>query len=141
MTDDLTPSDEPMYVISVAARLVCLHPQTLRYYDRIGLMKPTRTSGRTRLYSQADVERLKKITRMTDDLGVNLAGVEVILNMTERMESLQEELDRTRKEAEEQIARLRQQMAELRKRAGIQEHPVINVTVREIQPGTEEDAQ
>lgn len=141
MTQDTLPKDEPIYIISVAAKLVCLHPQTLRYYDRIGLMRPTRTSGQTRLYSRADIERLKKIIRLTDDLGVNLAGVEVILNMTERMEELQEELDRTKEQAKAEAARLRKQLAELRKRAGIQEQPVINVTVREIHPGTEEDAQ
>ena len=110
MTDRLAPDDEPIYVISVAARLVCMHPQTLRYYDRIGLMKPTRTTGRTRLYSQSDVERLKKISRLTDNLGANLAGVEVILNMTERIEALQQELDRTRVQAEQEIARLTQRL-------------------------------
>ena len=110
MDDNRLPEDEPIYVISVAARLVCMHPQTLRYYDRIGLMRPSRTSGRTRLYSRSDVDRLLKISRLTDDLGVNLAGVEVILNMTERMEELQNELDRMREQAEAEIARLRQRL-------------------------------
>lgn len=145
MTDYPLPEDEPIYVISVAARLVCLHPQTLRYYDRIGLMRPTRTQGRTRLYSRGDVERLKKISRLTDDLGANLAGVEVILNMTERIEALQQELDRTREQAELEIARLRQRLQELRDRAGIQDHPVINVSARDLTPGittgNEEDAR
>lgn len=141
MTDQLLPEDEPIYVISVAARLVCMHPQTLRYYDRIGLMRPTRTTGRTRLYSRSDIERLKKISRLTDDLGANLAGVEVILNMSERIEALQQELDRTREQAEQEIARLKQRLQELRERAGIQEHPVINVSAREIRTGSEEDAK
>jgi MerR family transcriptional regulator/heat shock protein HspR len=145
MTDHLLPEDEPIYVISVAARLVCLHPQTLRYYDRIGLMRPTRTTGRTRLYSRGDIERLKKISRLTDDLGANLAGVEVILNMSERIEALQQELDRTKEQAEQEIARLKQRLQELRERAGIQEHPVINVSARdltrEITTGNEEDAK
>jgi len=145
MTDNRLPEDEPIYVISVAARLVCLHPQTLRYYDRIGLMRPTRTLGRTRLYSRGDIERLKKISRLTDDLGANLAGVEVILNMTERIEALQEELDRTREQAELEIERLRQRLQELRDRAGIQDHPVINVSARDLTPGittgNEEDAR
>jgi MerR family transcriptional regulator/heat shock protein HspR len=86
--------DEPMYVISVAARLVNMHPQTLRYYERAGLLNPTRSRGRIRLYSQRDIELLRKIARLTDDLGVNLAGVEVILRLTERMEELMRELER-----------------------------------------------
>lgn len=84
--------DEPMYVISVAARLVEMHPQTLRYYERAGLMKPTRSNGRIRLYSQRDVERLRKIARLTSELGVNLAGVEVIIDLTEKLERLQAQL-------------------------------------------------
>jgi len=103
MSDDLFNDDEPCYVISVAARMVELHPQRLRYYDRIGLLRPSRTAGRVRLYSQRDVEMLRKIARLTEDLGVNLAGVEVILNMTGQIEDLQatvamlqNELDRQR---------------------------------------------
>lgn len=86
-------SDEPMFVISVAARLVEMHPQTLRYYERAGLVKPKRSRGSIRLYSQQDIDRLKKIARLVDDLGVNLAGVEVILNLTEKLEGLQRILD------------------------------------------------
>lgn len=86
--------DEPMYVISVAARLVNMHPQTLRYYERAGLVKPIRSRGHIRLYSQRDIERLRKIARLTDALGVNLAGVEVILRLTERLEEIQVELER-----------------------------------------------
>ena len=86
--------DEPIYVISVAARLVELHPQTLRYYERAGLVKPNRSHGRIRLYSQRDIERLRKISRLIDELGVNLAGVEVILNLTEKLEEMQIELAR-----------------------------------------------
>lgn len=86
--------DEPIYVISVAARLLELHPQTLRYYERAGLVKPNRSRGRIRLYSQHDIERLRKISRLIDELGVNLAGVEVILNLTEKLEEMQVELAR-----------------------------------------------
>lgn len=87
---ETTPTaDEPMFVISVAARLVEMHPQTLRYYERAGLVKPKRSRGSIRLYSQHDIERLRKIARLVDDLGVNLAGVEVILNLTEKVEMLQ----------------------------------------------------
>jgi MerR family transcriptional regulator/heat shock protein HspR len=88
--------DEPIYVISVAARLVEMHPQTLRYYERAGLVNPRRSRGRIRLYSQRDIDRLRKIARLTDELGVNLAGVEVILNLTEKLERIQEELERQR---------------------------------------------
>lgn len=86
-------SDEPMFVISVAARLVEMHPQTLRYYERAGLVKPKRSRGSIRLYSQRDIDRLRKIARLVDDLGVNLAGVEVILNLTEKLEHLQQLLE------------------------------------------------
>lgn len=86
-------ADEPMFVISVAARLVEMHPQTLRYYERAGLVKPKRSRGSIRLYSQHDIERLRKIARLVDDLGVNLAGVEVILNLTAKVESLQQILE------------------------------------------------
>lgn len=85
--------DEPRYTISVVSRLVKLHPQTLRNYEDHGLVVPHRTSGNFRLYTERDVQRLRKIVRMTNDLGVNLAGVEVILNLTERVETLQLELE------------------------------------------------
>jgi MerR family transcriptional regulator/heat shock protein HspR len=101
--------DEPCYVISVVAKLVDLHPQTLRRYEEIGLVKPTRASGR-RLYSPRDVERLRRINRLVNDLGVNLAGVEVILNMSKRMEYLQKEMDRMQAEFEAEIGRLRREL-------------------------------
>jgi MerR family transcriptional regulator/heat shock protein HspR len=101
--------DEPCYVISVAAKLVDLHPQTLRRYEEIGLVKPARASGR-RLYSPRDLERLRKINRLVNDLGVNLAGVEVILNMSKRMEYLQKEMDRMQAEFEAEIERLRREL-------------------------------
>jgi len=107
------PDDEPCYVISVAARLVELHPQTLRHYDRIGLLKPSRTAGRRRLYSQRDVERLRKIVRLTDHLGVNLAGVEVILNMSERIEDLQAQLAALQQRSEVEITALCKRIREL----------------------------
>jgi MerR family transcriptional regulator/heat shock protein HspR len=88
------PPDEPHYVISVAARLVNLHPQTLRHYETLGLVVPQRSQGNIRLYSPRDIERLRKITRLTQQLGVNLAGVEIILRMSEQLEALQAELTR-----------------------------------------------
>ena len=101
--------DEPCYTISVAAKLVNLHPQTLRRYEELGLIKPTRASGR-RLYSPRDLDRLRKIASLRDDLGVNLAGVEVILRMRERMERMQREMERMRIEFEAEIERLRRQL-------------------------------
>jgi MerR family transcriptional regulator, heat shock protein HspR len=91
---DKLQSDEPIYVISVAARLVRMHPQTLRYYERAGLVNPTRSGGGIRLYSERDIDRLRKIARLTDSLGVNLAGVEVILRLTERLVQVQNELEK-----------------------------------------------
>jgi len=107
------PDDEPCYVISVAARLVEMHPQTLRHYDRVGLLRPSRTAGRMRLYSQRDIEKLRKIARLTDHLGVNLAGVEVILNMSERIEDLQGQLAALQRRSELEISALRQRIREL----------------------------
>ncbi|MBI3121777.1 MAG: helix-turn-helix transcriptional regulator [candidate division NC10 bacterium] len=78
-----------LYMISVVAEMFDIHPQTLRAYEREGLLRPSRTDGNTRLYSQEDLERIELILRLTKDLGVNLAGVEVILNMRERMNDMQ----------------------------------------------------
>jgi MerR family transcriptional regulator/heat shock protein HspR len=98
--------DQPKYVmISVVAERYSIHPQTLRLYEREGLLKPARSSGNTRLYDEEAVRRLEIILALTRDLGVNLAGVEVILNMKERMEQMQGEVDRlldyVRREARE----------------------------------------
>jgi MerR family transcriptional regulator/heat shock protein HspR len=91
-------AEEPCYVISVAARLVGMHAQSLRNYERMGLIRPSRSSGRVRLYSQSDIERLRGIQRMMQDLGVNLAGVEVIMNMKERMQRMELEMEGLRAE-------------------------------------------
>jgi MerR family transcriptional regulator/heat shock protein HspR len=87
-------NSEPVYVISVAAAILELHPQTLRYYERAGLVSPSRSRGNIRLYSQEDIDRLRLIQRLMGDLGVNLAGVEVIMNMTERIRQLEAEVER-----------------------------------------------
>ena len=79
----------PKYPISVVADMVGVHPQTLRLYEREGLVKPKRSSRQTRLYSEADIDRLKSIISLTQDMGVNLAGVELILRMREQMEEMQ----------------------------------------------------
>jgi MerR family transcriptional regulator/heat shock protein HspR len=86
------------FVISVAARLVGVHEQTLRYYERAGLVEPARSKGRIRLYSLHDLERVRQIRRLTDDMGVNLAGVEVIMRLTDRIKELEEEIEALRAE-------------------------------------------
>jgi MerR family transcriptional regulator/heat shock protein HspR len=82
------------YTISAVAELFDIHPQTLRLYEREGLLKPSRSEGNTRLYEDADIERLEVILSLTRDLGVNLAGVEIILNMREKMDAMQKEFER-----------------------------------------------
>ena len=84
--------DEPCFVISVAARIIGVHAQTLRYYERVGLIWPSRTGGRQRLYSMADIERLRRIKALTEDMGVNLAGAEVALKLMMRVEDLEKEV-------------------------------------------------
>jgi len=86
--------DKPLYTIGVIAEMLKVHPQTLRVYEREGLVKPKRTSRNTRLYSDNDVERLKLILSLTDDLGVNLAGVEIILNLREKMERMRRDMQK-----------------------------------------------
>jgi len=80
------------YMISSVAETYQIHPQTLRLYERLGLLKPSRSEGNTRLYTEEDLQRLQVILTLTRDLGVNLAGVEVILNMREKMEKLQQQV-------------------------------------------------
>lgn len=80
--------DEPIYVISVVAKIVEMHPQTIRHYERIGFVRPSRTQGKMRLYSRRDVECLTRIAHFTRDMGVNLAGVEVILKLLDEMEEM-----------------------------------------------------
>jgi MerR family transcriptional regulator/heat shock protein HspR len=85
--------NEPCYVISIAARMLGLHAQSLRYYEKMGLIEPARSQGRVRFYSQRDIERLRQIKTLMNDLGVNLAGVEVILRLTERITELEGQMD------------------------------------------------
>jgi MerR family transcriptional regulator/heat shock protein HspR len=90
--------DEPVYLISVVAKLLDIHPQTLRQYEREGLVVPSRTEGRIRLYSQRDIDRIKMVLRLTRDLGVNLAGVDIILRLKEKIEVLESEMEIQRSE-------------------------------------------
>lgn len=107
---ELSADDQPRYVISVAAQVLGVHPQTLRLYEREGLVEPGRTGGKIRLYSERDLERVRFVMRLTNDLGVNLAGAEAILNMRERMLEMRSEMERMRREMEDTISRYRQLM-------------------------------
>ena len=90
--------DEPVYLISVVATMLDIHPQTLRQYEREGLVEPSRTQGRMRLYSQRDIERMKLILRLTRQMGVNLAGVDIALQLKEQIDAMQTEIDQLREE-------------------------------------------
>ncbi len=96
--DQELPEDEPLYVISVAARMVGMHEQTLRYYERMGIIRPARSKGRIRLYSRSDIQRLRQVQRLMADLGVNLAGAEAILKLKEHIQSLEQEIEELRRE-------------------------------------------
>ena len=90
--------DRPRYMISVAADLVGMHPQTLRIYEQKGLLRPKRTPGGTRLYSEADVERLRLIQQLTTELGLNLAGVEHVLRLEDELRRMQRRMERLQRE-------------------------------------------
>jgi MerR family transcriptional regulator/heat shock protein HspR len=98
--------DRPIYMISVAADLVGMHPQTLRIYEAKGLVRPKRTAGNTRLYSERDVERLRVIQRLTTEVGLNLSGVELVLKLEDQLQRMQariNRLEREKREAVEQV--------------------------------------
>jgi MerR family transcriptional regulator/heat shock protein HspR len=88
--------DEPVYLISVVASMLDIHPQTLRQYEREGLVEPSRTQGRMRLYSQRDIDRMKLILRLTRQMGVNLAGVDIVLQLKEQIDEMQAEIESLR---------------------------------------------
>ena len=88
------PYDEPCFVISVAARIVGVNTQTLRYYESLGLVQPHRTRGNQRVYSRRDVERVRRMRGLIDDLGINLAGVEVVMKLLDRIDDMQAHVDR-----------------------------------------------
>ncbi|MBE0494806.1 MAG: helix-turn-helix transcriptional regulator [Campylobacterales bacterium] len=90
--------DEPVYLISVVAKVLSIHPQTLRQYEREGLVLPSRTDGKMRLYSQRDIDRIKMILRLTRDLGVNLAGVDVVLQLKEKIDEYEMVIEELRVE-------------------------------------------
>jgi MerR family transcriptional regulator/heat shock protein HspR len=100
---------DPRYMISVAANLVGMHPQTLRIYEAKGLVRPRRTPGNTRLYSEADLERLRLIQQLTNELGLNLAGVETVLKLQDQMQRLQARMERLEREMREEVRRVHKQ--------------------------------
>lgn len=93
------------YMISAVAELYKIHPQTLRLYERVGLLLPSRSEGNTRLYTDADLERLEVILNLTRELGVNLAGIEIILNMRDKMADMQEQMEEFMKFVRSEVAR------------------------------------
>jgi MerR family transcriptional regulator/heat shock protein HspR len=101
--------DRPRYMISVAAELVGMHPQTLRIYEAKGLVTPQRTAGNTRLYSDADLERLRLINRLTQELGLNLAGVEHVIRLEEQIRRMQRTMARLEREMREAIVEVHKQ--------------------------------
>jgi MerR family transcriptional regulator/heat shock protein HspR len=90
--------DEPVYLISIVAKVLDIHPQTLRQYERENLLTPSRSNGKIRLYSQRDIDRIKLILRLTRELGVNLAGVDIILRLKENVDSMEQDILALRQE-------------------------------------------
>jgi MerR family transcriptional regulator/heat shock protein HspR len=109
------------YMISAVADLYKIHPQTLRLYERVGLLTPSRSEGNTRLYTDADLERLEVILNLTRELGVNLAGIEIILNMRDKMAEMQEQMEEFMKFVRTEVAR---------NFASADEHRIRNAIVR-----------
>ena len=101
--------ERPRYMISVAAELVGMHPQTLRMYEQKGLVQPQRTAGNTRLYSEADLERLRLIQKLTTQLGLNLAGVEAVLDLEDQLRRMQARMERLEREMRDAISRVHKQ--------------------------------
>jgi MerR family transcriptional regulator/heat shock protein HspR len=101
--------DKPRYMISIAAELVGMHPQTLRIYEAKGLVRPKRTPGNTRLYSEADLERLRLIQRLTTELGLNLAGVETVMRLEDELGKMRARVERLERQMREEIQKVHKQ--------------------------------
>jgi MerR family transcriptional regulator, heat shock protein HspR len=101
--------ERPIYMISVAADLVGMHPQTLRIYEQKGLVRPQRTPGGTRLYSEADVERLRIVQRLTTELGLNLAGVELVLRLEDELRKTHAQIERLRQQLHDEVQKVHKQ--------------------------------
>ena len=101
--------ERPMYMISVAAELVGMHPQTLRIYETKGLVRPKRTPGGTRLYSESDVERLRIVQRLTTELGLNLAGVELVLRLEDELRKAHAQIDKLHAQLRDEVNKVHRQ--------------------------------
>ncbi len=115
------------YMISAVAELYKLHPQTLRLYERVGLLKPSRSQGNTRLYTDNDLERLDVILTLTRDMGVNLAGIEIILNMREKMIAMEKQMGEFAQVVRQELSRVASQMEERPQR-----HAIVRATPRVV---------
>jgi MerR family transcriptional regulator, heat shock protein HspR len=113
------PVDQDLYFISIAARMLGMHPQTLRKYERLGLIQPTRTIGSMRLYSRDELERLKLIKRMVDDAGINLAGVQRLLSIAEVVQRLRPLIRDEALAARDTRRRVAQELEELSRMLGL----------------------
>ena len=113
------PVDQDLYFISIAARMLGMHPQTLRKYERLGLVQPTRTIGSMRLYSREELERLKLIKRMVDDAGINLAGVQRLLSIAEKVQRLRPLMRDEALAARDTRRRIAQELEELSRLLGL----------------------
>ena len=102
-------AERPIYMISVAADLVGMHPQTLRIYEQKGLVRPKRTAGNTRLYSEADIERLQVIQRLTNELGLNLAGVELVIRLEDELRKAHRRIEKLQRELREEVQSVHRQ--------------------------------
>jgi MerR family transcriptional regulator/heat shock protein HspR len=101
--------ERPRYMISVAADLVGMHPQTLRLYEQKGLVRPQRTAGNTRLYSEADIERLQLIQRLTNELGLNLAGVELVIRLEDELRKAHARIEKLQRELRDEVQKVHRQ--------------------------------
>lgn len=118
---------KPLYMIGVVAEMLKVHPQTLRLYEKKGLIRPSRTEGKTRMYSPEDVEEIARLLRLTRDLGVNLAGIEIILKMRRRMVEMQ-------KQIEELLAYVRTDGAEARPESREPREALVRAASRQLSP-------
>ena len=124
------------YMISAVAELYKLHPQTLRLYERVGLLKPSRSQGNTRLYTDSDLERLEVILTLTREMGVNLAGIEVVLNMREKMAEMQRQMETFASFVQQELSRGLRTVSEPPARSALVRVPPPKV-IRVHRPGTE----
>jgi MerR family transcriptional regulator/heat shock protein HspR len=126
------------YTISAVAEMFEIHPQTLRLYEREGLLKPSRSIGNTRLYTDSDIERLEVILSLTRELGVNLAGVEIILNMREKMDAMQREFERFFDHLRTHMGEFSPQVEKFADSEALIPISRLNVSIKRIREETEE---